>query len=644
MKKVFHCFGSAILFALEIGVISWVLYALFLVEPYTKSLWLPMLIAFVLAFLILMKKARIGKMLCIYAGIIGIICILVNLTIILAYQPQADYAEVDNGKEALFADKRVMLVVPHQDDEINLAGGVIEEYIRYGSEVYVVYVSNGDYAVPARQRLREGINALSVLGVDEEHIIFLGYGDATITENGVPLYNAEGIVKSGAGHTSTYALKDHPPFREGRDYTRQNIVDDIRDVILEYKPDVIHAVDIDKHIDHVLTALSFDRAMGEVLKENGYTPTVYKGYAYSTAYFSVDDSMAINIIQTQDPKDEINLLAPGIHDWDERVRMPVSAASLSRLMESSRLYKSAIQHRSQDEIDRMGKIQNGDKVFWQRETTSLCYNADVQVSSGDAKLLNDFVLADTSNAAYLPESLCGVWRADKNDTECSITITFEQPQDIRRIKLYDDPNPSDNILAATLIIDGEREVNIGALKPLGAETEIEVIADDVSFVALKITEYEGTTPGLTEFEVYGEEYEADASFIKLMNSAGDFVYDYYIDPAGEESFDLYTYGCDTTLDECEVRCDGSDGCDAYVQNGKLVAVCPIGESCTVTISDGVNSDTVLLRNKGNSDIPYAVKLNSVGWNSIRAIRRDINYDLYCVGKFLEYAWHKVFGQ
>lgn len=643
MKKVFSSLGYAVLFAIEICVVSWVMYALFLVQPHTKPLWIPILIAFVFAFLLSIKRIRIGKKLCIGGGSVAIVCILVNLAIILAYLPNSDYVEVDDGKEALFADKRVMLVVPHQDDETNLAGGVIEEYIRYGSEVYVVYATNGDLVVPATQRLREGINALSVLGVDEEHIIFLGYGDAIRTDDGVPLYNAEGVAKSGAGYTSTYALKDHPPFREGRDYTPKNVVEDIRGVILQYRPDVIHAVDLDLHADHVLTALSFDRAMGEVLKETDYRPIVYKGYAYSTAYNSKDDSLALNILQTQDPKDEANLLAPGIHDWNGRVRMPVSAASLSRIVESSRLYKSALEHRSQDEADRMGKIQNGDKVFWQRETTSLCYNADIQVSSGDAKLLNDFVLADTSNAANLPESLCGVWHPEEDDTERSITITFDKPQNIRRIKLYDDPSPSDNILAATLIIDGEREIDIGALKPLGAETEIEVIADDVSSVVLKIIEYEGTTPGLTEFEVYGEEYEADASFIKLMNGAEDFVYDYYIDPAGEESFELYTYGCSTVLDECEVRCDGSDGCDAYVKNGKLVAVCPIGESCTVTISDGVNSDTVLLRNKGNSDIPYAMKLNYVEWNSIRTIRRDINYDLYCAGKFLEYAWHKVFG-
>lgn len=127
MKKVFSSLGYAVLFAIEICVVSWVMYALFLVQPHTKPLWIPILIAFVFAFLLSIKRIRIGKKLCIGGGSVAIVCILVNLAIILAYLPNSDYVEVDDGKEALFADKRVMLVVPHQDDETNLAGGVIED-------------------------------------------------------------------------------------------------------------------------------------------------------------------------------------------------------------------------------------------------------------------------------------------------------------------------------------------------------------------------------------------------------------------------------------------------------------------------------------------------------------------------------------
>ena len=54
------------------------------------------------------------------------------------------FEDVDNGKRELYGGKRVLVVVPHQDDEINLLGGVFEEYLKYGSEIFPVYViTNG---------------------------------------------------------------------------------------------------------------------------------------------------------------------------------------------------------------------------------------------------------------------------------------------------------------------------------------------------------------------------------------------------------------------------------------------------------------------------------------------------------------------
>ena len=37
------------------------------------------------------------------------------------------YREVDSGKEALFAGKNVLLLVPHEDDDLNVFCGVLDE-------------------------------------------------------------------------------------------------------------------------------------------------------------------------------------------------------------------------------------------------------------------------------------------------------------------------------------------------------------------------------------------------------------------------------------------------------------------------------------------------------------------------------------
>jgi probable selenium-dependent hydroxylase accessory protein YqeC len=65
--------------------------------------------------------------------------------------------------------KKVMLQVPHQDDDFNVLGGVIEEYVKYGSEATVVFSTNGDYNGLAETRFREAQNALGHIGIPKDH-------------------------------------------------------------------------------------------------------------------------------------------------------------------------------------------------------------------------------------------------------------------------------------------------------------------------------------------------------------------------------------------------------------------------------------------------------------------------------------------
>ena len=36
-----------------------------------------------------------------------------------------------------------MVIVPHEDDDLNLVSGVIEKYVENGSEIYTVFATNG---------------------------------------------------------------------------------------------------------------------------------------------------------------------------------------------------------------------------------------------------------------------------------------------------------------------------------------------------------------------------------------------------------------------------------------------------------------------------------------------------------------------
>ena len=76
------------------------------------------------------------------------------------------------------ADTNVLVLVPHEDDEINLMRDLLVSLQNCGATVYVAYTTNGDYSVPANVRYKEAIESLRILGISKEQIIFLGYGDS----------------------------------------------------------------------------------------------------------------------------------------------------------------------------------------------------------------------------------------------------------------------------------------------------------------------------------------------------------------------------------------------------------------------------------------------------------------------------------
>ena len=191
-----------------------------------------------------------------------------------AFRNGSDYqnADIDGGVKNFFADQRIMLLVPHQDDELNVLGGTIEEYIHYGSEVYVVYLTNGDFLTssdknPTETRYAEAIACLEKQGVAEDHVIFLGYGDKWQAD-GPHIYNAPSgeVVHSKAGFTTTYGSTSHPPYRDGVEYTIENLMMDMETVILEYRPDTIICCDYDEHQDHRALSMLFEKIMGRILR------------------------------------------------------------------------------------------------------------------------------------------------------------------------------------------------------------------------------------------------------------------------------------------------------------------------------------------------------------------------------------------
>lgn len=82
------------------------------------------------------------------------------------------------------------------------------------NDVHVLFTTNGDYyRYQGEKRLQEAINALNVLGVREENIIFMGYGDDWKGEKHIYNEKEEIVMESMGGCKQTYGLETHPDYR-----------------------------------------------------------------------------------------------------------------------------------------------------------------------------------------------------------------------------------------------------------------------------------------------------------------------------------------------------------------------------------------------------------------------------------------------
>ena len=77
---------------------------------------------------------------------------------------------------------KIMVIVPHQDDELLLTAGVLYAAAQAGQKPHVVMVTNGDYGchdhTVGYARLSETLAGVEMLGVPNEQVTFLGYAAA----------------------------------------------------------------------------------------------------------------------------------------------------------------------------------------------------------------------------------------------------------------------------------------------------------------------------------------------------------------------------------------------------------------------------------------------------------------------------------
>ena len=522
------CYGLPVCLAAS-GVAALVLAAALFVpgNPAARVLWRPRLMRILTAFvLVLLIAATPACLAFAYASL-----------------PSAAYASVDSGfaHSAFLRDKYVLVLVPHEDDDVNMAGATIQHFVDAGSEVYVAFVTNGDSIGLSSERLYEAVACMDELGVPRENVYFLGYGDDW---QGTHLYNRapDEAALSLIGRDRTYGtagLRDFATEQTGEAhlYTRANCLSDIRTLVDLLFPDVIFCIDYDPHADHRMTSLLFEEAMGQLLNENpAYRPQVFKGLTYLTGWVGPRDFYTRPMVQTVSPDEPTWPLGTPAYRWSERVRFPVPAGYASYTLRANRVYALHSLYPSQSATLFTASVANSDQVFFERATDSLLYGERIEAASGDASVLTDFKLFDTTDVRETRFD-AGVWTPTEGQR--TVRCTFSSPQSLNTLSLWDNPDPAQNVLAATLTLSDGTIVEIPALDPLGASTTISFEQrDGIEWAELTLRQVEGDAAGLTEWELALREAR-DTAFVKLTDAQGEFLYE--APAAAGESIVLHLY-------------------------------------------------------------------------------------------------------
>lgn len=448
----------------------------------------------------------------------------------------------------------VMVIVPHEDDEINLAGAAIYDAVQAGMRVFCVFVTNGDWYYPGQVRIREAVHSLNRLGVPEENVLFLGYPDGGVDGTRNVYMQGQDRPVNVNGRSETYGIPEHPEFAmaeysQHQPYLWSSLLEDLETVILKYRADVLISVDLDWHPDHRLCSVAFDQVMGRILnrKGNTYHPLVLKGFAYATAYEANDDLSARNLLSVRYDRHQESDSGWSTDDpaleWERRLRLPVSVRCRCRQLRRNPLYQAMCCHVSQRMFGRAGRIINGDQVFWQRRTDNLAFTGQWTASSGETDGLHDFLIVHPARMTEPRTKMTGIcWRPERGKAAWC-RCTFSRPRRVSRMILYGAPEDENNILESELSFSNGKSFRIGPLRRGGQPTEVRCpITEAVQWVQFRILRSEGAEAGLAEWEIF-EQPDSGIRVLKILCD-GQFAYVWYAAPQYPPVISAYTYGID----------------------------------------------------------------------------------------------------
>ncbi len=188
-------------------------------------------------------------------------------------------------------DDRILVLVPHPDDDILSTAGTVQQALELGLPVRVVFFTNGDYNETSfalyrkeitldptealrlgETRREEALAAQDILGVQPEQVIFLGYPDG----GGLEIFEKHwgesqpyrALLSGQSSVPYTFTQSPNVP------YMGESILTDLKQIVRDYQPTKIftsHPGDV--HPDHQTLPLYLQIALWDL--EDQIFPEVY---------------------------------------------------------------------------------------------------------------------------------------------------------------------------------------------------------------------------------------------------------------------------------------------------------------------------------------------------------------------------------
>jgi len=196
-------------------------------------------------------------------------------------------------------DDRILIFAPHPDDEVLGSGTYIQRAIKNGAEVKVVLMTNGeypelslliaektitgsadDYIKLGYTRQSESLDALELLGLDPENVIFLGYPDHMLNRLwSADHWNTDDALK--ASRTGRFESPYDNSFTKNAPHCGESVLGDVKKVLEEERPTIIVVVNpYDIHVDHWATYAFVISAVAELKAEDAQVLPVGAIYSY----------------------------------------------------------------------------------------------------------------------------------------------------------------------------------------------------------------------------------------------------------------------------------------------------------------------------------------------------------------------------